>query len=76
MIKPGGCINVYSEMNPWIDFCIIIYGDLSAAEKIAQQAYDDWWELEYDVPIADYVGEKLKENNIEFDMYFKETEDI
>ena len=78
MLKTNTCINVYSEMNPFIDFCIIIgaYENLSKAEEIVQKAYDDWWELEdaYSMPIADYIGSKLKENDIEFDVYFKGDE--
>lgn len=24
MVKAKPCINVYSEMNPWIDFCVVL----------------------------------------------------
>lgn len=70
------CINVYSDMNPWIDFCIIISGkDYTRAYEIVKQAYDDWWNLPEGetTPIACYIREKLKENKIEYDMYLKDV---
>ncbi len=75
MIETKTCINVYSDMNTWIDFCVVIgtYEDLTKTKEIVQKAYDDWWDLP-DVqfePIADYVSRCLYENGIEFEMYFK-----
>ena len=80
MIQTKTCINVYSDMNTWIDFCIVIgaYEDFIKAEEIVQKAYDDWWDSEdadFDIPIAEYIGMKLTENNIEFDMYFNNDEE-
>ena len=80
MIQTKTCINVYSNMNTWIDFCIVIgaYDDFTKAEEIVQKAYDDWWdseEADYDIPIAEYIGMELTENNIEFDMYFNNDEE-
>lgn len=76
MIKTSTCINVYSEMNTWIDFCIVIgaYEDLSKAEEVVQQAYDDWWKLSYaqSEPIADYIAARLTDEEIEYEIYFKE----
>ena len=39
MIQTKTCINVYSDMNTWIDFCIVIgaYEDFIKAEKIVQK---------------------------------------
>lgn len=76
MIKTSTCINVYSEMNTWIDFCIVIgaYEDLSKAEEVVQQAYDDWFELsdaQFE-PIADYITARLTDEEIEYEIYFKE----
>lgn len=76
MIKTSTCINVYSEMNTWIDFCIVIgaYEDFSKAEEIVQQAYDDWFELsgaQFE-PIADYITARLTDEEIEYEIYFKE----
>ena len=79
MIETKTCINVWSDMNTWIDFCIVIgvYEDLTKAEEIVRKAYDDWWELEDAAfePIGDYVSRCLNENGIEFEIYFKESEE-
>jgi hypothetical protein len=67
-------------MNTWIDFCIITENekDMDRAKEIAKAAYNDWWEAEDTQfePIADYIGSRLYEKGIEFDIYFKnESED-
>lgn len=78
MIEIKTCINVWSDMNTWVDFCVIVYPiDLPKAEEIVQKAYDDWWELP-DVqfePLEDYVSRCLYENGIEFEIYFKDEEE-
>lgn len=71
-------INVFSDMNTWIDFVIIPCKseDFNKAKEVAEKAFDDWWtapEAECE-PIGDWVSDKLKENNIEFEIYFKEEE--
>lgn len=73
------CINVFSDMNTWIDFVIIPCNDddFTKAEEIVSKAYDDWWTLpdaEFE-PIADWVSRCLTENDIEFDIYFKNEEE-
>jgi hypothetical protein len=79
MIETKTCINVYSYMNTWIDFCVVIgaYENLKEAEEVVQKAYDDWWELEDAAfePIADYISRCLYENDIEFEIYFKNEEE-
>lgn len=77
MIETKTCINVWSDMNTWIDFCIITESDIELAKEIIQQAYDDWWELE-DVqfePLGDYVSRCLYEKGTEFEIYFKNEEE-
>lgn len=79
MTKQCNCINVYSDMSNF-DFVIIPYTDgLKKAEDIIAEAYDDWWDSEegnYDIPIAEYIGMKLTENGIRYDIYFQsENED-
>lgn len=75
MVVECRCINVYSDMNPWIDFVFIPYtNDFAKAEDIIAKAYNDWWdseEADYDIPIAEYIGMKLGENGIQYDVYFK-----
>lgn len=76
MIRTTRCINVCSDMNTWIDFCIVLKNnhELLKAEEIVRKAYDDWWELP-DVqfePIADWIGRCLTGNGIEYEIYFKD----
>lgn len=72
-------INVWSDMNPWIDFIIVPHHDFEKAEGIIEKAYNDWWdskEADYDIPIAEYIGVKLLCNGIQYDIYFNnESED-
>lgn len=80
MTRITSCINVYSVTNQWIDFIIVPvdYSDFGEAEDIINQAYDDWWdseEADSDIPIAEYIGMKLTENDIEFEIYFKEKDE-
>ena len=79
MIQKRNCILVYSGMNTWIDFCILVSDkDFNKAMEVTAKAYDDWWdseEADSDIPIAEYIGMKLTENDIEFEIYFKNEED-
>lgn len=75
MIETRNCINLYSKWNTWIDFCILIPSqeDFEKAKEIVQKAYDDWWEdsdAQYET-IGDYIGIRLSENDIEYEIYFK-----
>ena len=79
MIQTKTCINVYSDMNTWIDFCIVVSDkDLDKAEQIIQKAYNDWWELpdaQFET-IADWISRCLTKNDIEFEIYFKNESEI
>lgn len=76
MLKTNTCINVYSELNPWINFCIVIgaFEDFTKAEEIVQAAYDEWFENESDESIVDYISQCLTENDIDHEMYFRGEE--
>ena len=78
MIQKQNCILIYSDMNTWIDFCILVSDkNFNKAMEVTAKAYDDWWTLpdaEFE-PIADWVSDKLKENGIEFEIYFKYEEE-
>ena len=78
MIQKRNCILVYSDMNTWIDFCILVSDeDFNKSMEVIAKAYDDWWELS-DVqfePLADWVSRCLTENDIEFEIYFKNEEE-
>ena len=72
MIQKRNCILVYSDMDTWIDFCILVSDkDFNKAMEVTTKAYDDWWEL----PDAEYIGNCLKDNGIEFDMYYNNEEE-
>ena len=78
MVILKNCIWIVSDMNTWIDFCIITESekDMQRAKVIAEAAYDEWFESDTCETIADHIGMRLYENGIEFDMYFKdESED-
>ena len=78
MIQKRNCILIYSDMNTWIDFCILVSDkDFNKAKEVIEKAYDDWWtvrDAEFE-PIGDWVSDKLKENGIEFEIYFKYEEE-
>lgn len=76
MLSTKTCINVYSVLNDWIDFCITIsaYEDFAKAEEIVQATYNNWFDGDIDEPIADYISQCLTENDIEHEIYFKAEE--
>lgn len=78
LIVERKCINVWSDMNTWIDFCILVSEpDFEAARAIIEKAYNEWWELpdaQFE-PLADYMSICLKECGIEYEIYFKEDEE-
>lgn len=81
MVKAKPCINVYSEMNPWIDFCVVLENekDIDDATKIVEQSYNEWFSAknQTDEPIMEYVSRRLTEVCICHEIYFsgKEEED-
>ena len=78
MIEVKSVINVWSDMNTWIDFCVIVPSDeLDIAKAVVQSAYDDWWNLEglQCETIGDYIDRCLYRTGIEYEMYFKNEED-
>lgn len=68
-------INVYSDMNPWIDYIFLLNNkeEYDKAAEIVQKAYNDWFDLlddgVYDIPIAEYIHEQLKEAGIITTLY-------
>lgn len=78
MITTETCIRVYSEMNPWIDFCIIIYKEDFAliAKSIINKAYNDWFDADHNETLSDFISSRLTEYGINHDIYFApENED-
>ena len=76
MLGIKNCINVYSDLNPWIDFCITIADSkkFDKAQEIIQAAYDEWFSCDVGETIADYISNALTENNIDHEIYFKDEE--
>lgn len=74
MLNVRTCINVYSELNPWIDFCIVLENekDISDAKEIIEQAYEEWFSSDNatDLPIADYISDRLSDVCIWHEIYF------
>ena len=76
MTNIENCIHVYSLKNSFIDFVIIPYDyqNIDNTKSIVSEAYDSYWsDIEaFDIPMADWIALKLKENNIDFDLYFNQ----
>ena len=79
MVRTKTCINIYSEMNPWIDFCIVIADekDIPDAKQIIEQAYDSWFSAknQTDEPIMEYISRRLNEVCIWHEIYFTDKEE-
>ena len=79
MVRTRTCINVYSEMNPWIDFCIVLENenDISDAREIIEQSYDSWFSAknQTDEPIMEYISRRLNEVCIWHEIYFTDKEE-
>ena len=79
MVRTKTCINIYSEMNPWIDFCIVLENenDISDAREIIEQSYDSWFSAknQTDEPIMEYISRRLNEVCIWHEIYFTDKEE-
>lgn len=73
MVTKEDCINVY--IDDYLDFMIDIVSleEFERAIKIIEKAEEEWFSDEHisDETISEWIGEKLTENEIEFEMYFK-----
>ena len=79
MVQPMSGFHVYSDLNTWIDFIIVIdtYEDFVKAEEIIEKTENTYWTDEdaQCETMADWIGSKLKENNISFEIFFKNEEE-
>lgn len=77
MVTREDCINVY--IDDYLDFMIDIVSleEFKRAIKIIEKAEEEWFSDGHisDEPISEWIGEKLTENEIEFEMYFKSKEE-
>ena len=76
MVQTKRCINVVSDSNQFIDFCIIVdKEDVEKAEKIVEKAYHDYWEDDdaQFLTVADYVTNAFINSDINvIEIYYKE----
>lgn len=79
MVQPTSGFHIYSDLNTWIDFMIVIDIDesFSKVEKIISEAEETYWTDKdaYSETMADWIGSKLEENNISFEIFFKNEEE-
>lgn len=74
MIETSGLINVYSEMNPWIDYVVSVDKDFDKAKKIISQAFDSWFDdkdAEF-ISMTEWIKDKLNAAGIQCEFYYKE----
>lgn len=71
MLEVRSAILLRSELNPWIDICVIPgqHEDFSKVQYFAEKAYDDWFDDETDEPIGDYIRRKLDEAECVYEIY-------
>ena len=71
MLEVRSAILLRSELNPWIDICVIPgqNEDFSKVQYFAEKAYDDWFDDETDEPIGDYIRRKLDETECVYEIY-------
>ena len=44
MVEERKCINLYSDMNPWMDLVILVNDEeFEKAKEVAEKAFDDFW---------------------------------
>ena len=70
------CIRVRSCTNEWMD-CIFLVDekDKENAARVLQKAWDDLWEEGEDRCYGDFLGTRLTEAGIIFDVYYAEAEE-
>lgn len=71
MLEKKDCILIQSEINEWINICIVVQKEENF-EKIfhaSAKAYDEWFNIDSDEPIADYIKRKLNEEKFNFEIF-------
>ncbi len=80
MIEERNCITILSEMNPWIRLCVVVepYEDFLKVKDIVSKSYDEWFNIDTDEPISDFIKRKLDEEKLSYEMFigdFNEDEE-
>ena len=70
-IKEKTVFHIFSTMNEWIDMMIEVFpGDYEKAKSIANQALENWYDIENDdITVFEFVAKKLNDNNIDASIY-------
>ena len=73
MIIETRAILLQSEFNPWINICITVYEseNFLKVKNIASFAYDEWFNLDTDECISDYIKRKLDEAECNYEMFLE-----
>lgn len=71
MVVERRCINLYSDMNSWMDLVLLVNDeDFDKAKEVTEKAFDDFWndpKVEEECwCYGDWVGWKLKEAGIKY----------
>ena len=80
IIEKKNCILIQSEMNNWINICIIVQKEkeLDDILHVSSEAYNEWFESDTDETITEHVEKKLNEKNFDFKVFtgpFNEDEE-
>ena len=69
-MKEKTVFHAFSTMNEWIDMMIEVEPkDYDKAKEITDKALDDWYDVEEDMTVFEYVQIKLYENDINASIY-------
>ena len=85
MIQDVQVINIYSELNPFIDFIVIPIdeNDRELIKDILDKALDRWMDIDqypnlHQIPIGDYLCDCLDERMLHYEIYcrLEDEEDL
>ena len=85
MVRDVQVINIYSELNPFIDFIVVPVAedDRELIKDILDKALDRWLDIEQypdlqHTPVGDYLKQCLDEQYLNYEMYcrFEDEEDL
>lgn len=80
MVEKKLAINVYSGLNPWIDFVILVTSkhEIESVEQVIEKWYTEWFEESEEagcMPLIEYIEHMLGLMGIEYEIYMKPDND-
>lgn len=82
MVLTREVINIYSELNSFIDFIVIPgdMGDIELIKDILDKALDRWMDTDnypdlHSIPIGEYLKDCLDEQYLNFEFYSKDIDE-